>query len=463
MGAISSYDAIPSSSFAGVNVVIFGFADTSLTTMAPTTEKQIQKAMSGEMAGTVNFLSLGGEHATPITFNSATTGVIAQNIIAQINNFNSKNPIKIDGVDLDLEQGIDSSTIAELAKIFKQAGLKVGAAPQVYLSNGSNIDSKNPSNLVLTSGGGGTAYDRGRENVYQLALNANNLDYIFVQTYNTKGFTIDGVDEANIHFVKNAAKALNSAVKTQCSSTTLCVPSATKIVMGTVSNKYAGWFTPFDGNTTAADQKNTLDVLKADIDSMVGNPDYSNFAGTMVWSLNMDYAANLYSSSNTAYSPGGFSENIFGAEPAPTVPYFTIQITNNAPNSPNRFAYASVTLVENNNYWIFGNKWDQPIVPGGMGNNAYQLWGTLPSSKDVPGVQHSSSLDNILSGKDSFAAKVQVNGYADNSSMSTPTGSFLCRSSAGTNYNFKAGKSYNIIINATDNNGTTAACDITES
>ena len=79
------------------------------------------------------------------------------------------------------------------------------------------------------------------------------------------------------------------------------------------------------------------------------------------------------------------------------------------------------------------------------------------------GVQHSSSLDNILSGKDSFAAKVQVNGYADNSSMSTPTGSFLCRSSAGTNYNFKAGKSYNIIINATDNNGTTAACDITES
>lgn len=455
MGAIGAYDAIPTAGFAKANVVIFGFANVTSSSMTATQIAQIKKAMSAEQSGTVNLLSIGGELATPATFNQSSIQQIANNVIAQINSFNSQNSTKIDGVDLDLEAGIDGATVAGLADLFKKQGLKVGAAPQVYLSGGTNIDSTAPSNLVLTSGGGGTSSDLSRVNVYQSALNSGDIDYLFVQTYNTSGFTIDQADEASVDFFKNTAKALSTSVKSECSGTSICVPSTTKIVIGTVANKYAGWYTPFQNNATAADQQATLAKLKANIDSMVGDEAYSNFAGTMVWSLNMDYAASLYSSSNTAYSSGAFATTIFSNSeptPTPTKPYFILQVTNNAPDVANNYAYASVSLAVNGDYWIFGNQWSQPISP-----QLNQQWGTLASSQDVSGVIDSSNLDNIFSnGNTSFTATVQVNGYKTNGNINSPTGSFTCKSNP--TYTFEAGHSYNIIVNATDNSNGAAAC-----
>lgn len=318
--ASGAYAAIPSSGFSAPDIIIFAFADVAASTMPSILVSSIEKAMLFESPGTLNLLSLGGEFADSSTFNSGTVNTIANNVISQINGFNSTHSIKIVGVDLDLEKGIDSATIASLATAFKNEGFIVGAAPQIFISSGTgaNIDSSNPSNLVLTSGANSAGIGL-NFNTYQAALNTGKIDYLFVQTYNSGGFTINNVDESNISFFKNSALALNNAVRTSCSSTSICIPVSTKIVIGTVANKYAGGFTPFMNNATAADQQRTLNSLLSDINSMVGNPAFSYFAGTMVWSQNMDYAASLYNSGNTAQAPGAFNATIFGASPAPAV------------------------------------------------------------------------------------------------------------------------------------------------
>jgi hypothetical protein len=449
--APGAYAAIPSAGFSIPNIIIFTFADVTTSSMSPNLVSSIEKAMSSESAGTLNLLSLGGQYANSATFNSGSVNTIASNVISQINGFNSTHSTKIGGVDLDLEGSIDSNTIASLATAFKNAGFIVSAAPQVYISGGTNIDSSKPSNLVLTSGG--------NVNTYQAALNTGKIDYLFVQTYNTGGFTIDNVDESNVHFFKNAAQALNNVVQTSCSSTAICIPASTKIVIGTVANKYAGGFTPFANNATAADQQSTLNTLLSDINSMAGNPAFSYFAGTMVWSQNMDYAASLYSSGNTAQTPGAFNTTIFGGAPAPTVPYFIVQISNNAPNAPNNNAYGSVTLVVNGTYYQFPNQYNQPITP-----QLNQQWGTLPSSQSTPGVVDSQNLDSLFNtGATSFtASNVLVYGYQNNASLNNPSGTYFCRSNSS--YTFNAGRSYNVIFNATDNTGNngTAACVINQ-
>ena len=452
--ALGAYDAIPSTGFSTPNIIIFTFADVTTSSMSPDLVSRIETAMKSESAGTINLLSLGGQYATSSTFNSGTVNTIANNVISQINSFNSTHSTKINGVDLDLESNIDGTTIASLATAFKNAGLIVSAAPQVYMrsGSGSNIDPTNPSNLVLTSGG--------NVNSYQDALNTGKIDYLFVQTYNTGGFTINNVDESSVHFFKNTAQALNNVVKTSCSGTAICIPASTKIVIGTVANKYAGGTTPFSSNASAADQQATLNTLLSDITSMAGDPAFSYFAGTMVWSQNMDYAATAYNPGNTAQTPGAFNTTIFGGSPAPSVPYFILQVSNNAPDAPNNNAYGSVTLVVNGTYYQFPSQYyNQPISP-----QLNQLWGTLPSAQSTPGVVDSQNLDNLFSGGATSltASKVLVYGYQNNSSLDNPSGTYYCRSNSS--YTFNAGHSYNIVFNATDNTGNngTAACVINQ-
>lgn len=455
--AIGAYAAIPSPGFSAPTIIIFGFADVTTPIMKASLVSSIEKAMFFESPNTKNLISIGGERGTESNFNSAEVNAIVSNVSSQIDSFNSAHSTKIDGVDLDLENGIDSATIASLATAFKSKGYIVSAAPQIFISPGTgfNIDSSNPSNLVLTSGKNalGTGYN---VNTYQAALNTGKIDYLFVQAYNSGGFTINNVDESNISFFKNSAQALNNVVRTSCSSTAICIPASTKIVIGSVANKYAGGdFTPFFNNVTAADQQRTLNTLSSDISSMVGNPAFSYFAGTMVWSQNMDYAATLYNAGNTAQTPGAFNATIFGAL---TIPNFIVKISNNAPNQANPNAYGSVTLVVNGASYQFLNQYNEPITP-----QQNTQWGTLPSSQSNPDVKYSASLDKFfINGATSFTASdVIVYGYQTNS-LNNPSGAYSCRSNR--TYTFNAGRSYNIVFNATDNTGNngTAACTISQ-
>lgn len=457
--ASGSFATIPTSGFASANVLLFAFADLTSTTIPTAQAVNIKTAMLAKPAGTTTYLlSLGGALATPSLINMSTTKTVINNVIMQINNYNATygSAGKITGVDLDLENDITSEVIAELAKGFKAQGLTVTAAPQVYLNSGTNIDSKQPTNLVLTSGG--------NQNTYQMALNAGNIDTLFVQPYNTSGFTIDGIDEADVHFIKNTAKALNNVVNASCSgSNTICIPEKTQILIGTVANKGAGWYSMFQNNTSAADQQNTLNTLASDIALMKNNnPDYSHINGIMVWSLGNDYDPKDYSSPNAA-TPGAFSTTIFGASAVPDTPYFIMQITNTGPNQASNSAYASITLVVNDQYFQFGNKWNQPITPQASPDSS--TWGTLPSasasvlddSNSI--VTDSPILDNLFNnGATKFTTSaIIINGYANNKEFSPSIKPVQKACAAGVNKNFLAGHSYNIMVNP-----VTGACQITD-
>jgi hypothetical protein len=129
--------------------------------------------------------------------------------------------------------------------------------------------------------------------------------------------------------------------------------------------------------------------------------------------------------------------------PVTSLLYFILQVSNMASDQPDDNAYASVTLWVNGNYYVFGNQWNSPITP-----QLNQSWGTLPSS-DPQKVVNSSNLDKFFSnGAISFTTtQVLINGYRSyNSSINQPNSQTICV--MGSGYTFKAGHSYNVIVNA---------------
>ena len=281
---------IKNDGYSAANVLLFAFADVTTPTMIPGYVANITTAISAEQAGTINFLSIGGALGSASTFNSVGIANAISNIATQITSINSKLPInkKITGVDLDLENdGWTADMINQLASGFKQKGYLVSVAPQVYLANsnlGSNVDPTNPTNLGLTASGA--------SNVYQTAISSGNVDYIMAQTYNTGGWTVGGYSENSINFFAAISQALNSAVKTSCSTTsnTLCIPTGVKIVIGEPSNGKASGNADniFNSNgSTQYNQANTLSLLNDSWTSV--QQLYPHISGIMEWSLNNDY------------------------------------------------------------------------------------------------------------------------------------------------------------------------------
>jgi len=270
------------------NVIIFCFADPTVKTINSGYLSSMQAIINNEATGTINLLSIGGQHV--FTINDPASAIT--NIATQIAAYNSQlTGGKISGVDLDLENGIPADTINALAQGFKSAGLVVSAAPQVYNSNGAggNVDSSNPTNLVLTSGG--------TSSTYTPAIASGYVDYLFAQTYNTGGWTIDGVSETSVDFFKAAARALNNCVKSDCSAyqsstASAAIPVGTQVVVGEPANGGASGTANniFASNgTTSYDQDTILNTLKTSINDLNADPNYPYFDGAMMWSLNNDY------------------------------------------------------------------------------------------------------------------------------------------------------------------------------
>ena len=444
LSASGSLSSIPVAGYASSNIIIFGFADITSSTVNPGYLSAMQTAINSEALGTINLLSIGGQYVDTNTVNMSTAASIVSTVSQEVANYNSKLVNgKISGIDLDLENGIDAATISALAKGFTDNGLIVSSAPQVITTNGLPVNSSNPTNLGLTSGG--------QNNQYGKAIAEGYIDYIMAQTYNTGGWTVDGYEENNINFFTSIATALNNSVKSNCTNTSnLCIPSTTQIVIGEVSNAGASGTVNniFASNgSTPYNQSTILTSLATQMNNVISTQ--SNIDGVMQWSLNNDYLPSGWGDNFAAV--GAFSSTIFGATPTPPtppLPYFILQVTNSGPNVAGQYAYASATLVVNGGYWLFGNVWNQPITP--QTPNNYQLWGTLPSSQNpaTPGVADSKNLDQIFSGgSTSFTtSQIIINGYANNTtSLANPTGQFACPQ--GTNYVFQAGHSYNVQIN----------------
>lgn len=434
--ALTAVQLIPNDAYKGLSIVVFGFVDPKTTTIDTVYQPLIDNAIANETSGTVNLLGIGGQTATADYFNNDNVSVIINNVSNQIADYNSKHKTKIDGVDLDLENGIDGNVIAKLAEGFKAKGYKISVAPQVYYSGSANIDSANPSNMILTSGSNGSDIT----NNYQPVLNSGNVDYLFVQTYNTPGFTIDGVDEGNIDFFKNTAKALNKRVKGTCSGNDLCIPNSTKMIIATVANKYAGNYTIFKDNASPSDHQNSLNKLKSDIDEMTNDFAYSNFAGVMDWSMNIDYAADKYDPQhNTAFVYSGFNNTIYGANIQPPQP-LKISIT----NATQKY-YGAAVMVVNGGYYQF-NTGTQPAGFGTIN------WGNEQAFERDPSLKLYNNFALMFGGTSSVNAQVFLRFYKTNDPDAQPVSEAVCSqlgSLAGT-YEFKTGHSYSIYYDYLD-------------
>lgn len=279
--AAGAFSKITSSGFSTPNLLILGFADTTTSTLSSSLSTNVDKAITASAQGAVILLSIGGEKAT--TSMNVTT--VYNNISNQIDTYNKSHSRQIDGVDLDLENGVSADTIKQLAQKFKAKGYIVTGAPQIYTSS-SNISSTTPTNMILTSGGN-------TGNTYQAALSAGAFDAILVQTYNTPGFSIDDVSENQEKFYLNAAKAL-AAVSNQkeCTSDTkICIPSTTKVVVTTVANSSAASSAAniFGTYPSGENQSSILSQLKTDINTLNSSYAPVQYAGVAVWASTNDY------------------------------------------------------------------------------------------------------------------------------------------------------------------------------
>ncbi|MFH1452923.1 MAG: glycosyl hydrolase family 18 protein [Armatimonadota bacterium] len=309
LGATDSLSTITRGGVNSLDVIIFAFGNIASSSIDNSYLTWMQTFINHRNPNSVIFLSIGGETVRPEHITAAGgSSAIVTNIVAQIHSYNnSLAGGSITGVDLDLENAIDAATINSLAKGFKDAGLIVCTAPQVYLSSGASVDPSNPTNMVLTSGGA-----LATTNTYGTAISNGYVDYIMVQTYNSGGITINGYAENNVQFFKAVSNALNS------SRGILSIPDHTKIFVGQVANQCAGGqYNIFNPNLgwpfpVVYDQQAILNQLKTDILSMESDStNYGNISGVMVWSLNNDYMPTGWS--DTYATSGAFTRTIFGA------------------------------------------------------------------------------------------------------------------------------------------------------
>lgn len=459
MSASGAVSMIQSSGYKAANVLIFGFADTSSSSTNSSYLSTIQTAINSESAGTINLLSIGG--ATGTASSMTDTATVVSNIDAQIKAYNSSlSNGKIDGVDLDLEGGFTADQITAIAKGFSDKGYLVSAAPQIYLSTGTTVDSSNPSNLVLTSG---SPYSN--QSNYTPAIANGYINYIFVQTYNTPNWTIDGYAESQVGFFKAVAKALNNSTKSDCSAyasstTSVCIPEATNLVVGTVANaggaySSANIFGVAPGASasscgTSYNQSSILTQLKTSIDEMIADTtNYKYFDGVMMWSLNTDYDPKDYY--DCYATTGGFSSMIYGAESSgggSSSRYFILQISNTG-DGTGSYPYATASLKVNGaNYEFGGLSSTGKDIALAAGTN--KSWGTKASSQDPTTssyVTDSNNLDVFFANADSFTISgIQINKYSDENK--TKAQYVQCNSTLKYT-TLSAGHTYNVMVNPT--------------
>lgn len=465
--ATGSLATITSGGYKSYNVLIYGFADTTTSSTNATMLSALTTAMASESTGTINLLSIGGQYGSADTMSNTAT--VVTNISAQIESYNSQLTTgKIHGVDLDLEGSFTASQISELASGFKKKGYVVAVAPQVYTNtwNGA-VSSSSPTNLVLTSGSPNSL-----QNNYQPAIASGNVDYIFVQAYNSGDWTIDGYQESNVLFYKAAATALNNSVKSDCSaysesSSSICIPETTQITIGTVVNGAAGTNTAniFNINCTTTsqcisgsyNQTSILNSLKVSIDEMVAaSSTYKHYNGIMMWSGNTDYAPNLYG--DYAATVGGFSSIMYGAESSGSSSgkYFILQVSNTGDGSGS-FPYATASLKVNGANYEFGGV-SSAGTSTALAFGTNKSWGTLASAQDPNTssyVTDSSNLDLLFANTDSITLSgIQINKYSDENKTKTGTAAACSNLSITT---LSAGHTYNVMVNPTYN-----SCEITQ-
>lgn len=330
--ATGAFAAIPNAAFSKYDVIVVGFsacnagnvncAKDADANLLPIFQKVSQYAKpSAKM-----LLSLGGENGSHsfATNVSSSMPTLANALIADINYLNSQitTTTKISGIDLDVEADNSGVNLTPLAAAIHSKGYTVSIAPQAS-TNGigttnvgspSSVNPAKPSNFIMTASGMSNSD-------YSAAVAAGNVDYIFLQAYNSGSgvIQINGSNEGLPNFHQNMAQVMNNLVSANCgtlNNTTklysngnqVCIPPSTKIVIGTVANKTAGGAATMWQNEVQTAAGNAA-ILSAFTSSVQVAKQYPYYGGVMVWALGNDYYPSAWG--NNTWDPiGAFTNNI---------------------------------------------------------------------------------------------------------------------------------------------------------
>lgn len=394
---------------------------------------QIIYVMNYSSSNTTFLYSVGGANQFPSGFKGNEDKIVS-NVLSQINYINKKTEDygQITGVDLDLEGGMDASTIQCLTSNFKSCKINgnlalvswapqpVGTGNKQDSSGNIKVSSSDPSNFGMSSGGFNDQYGE--------ALKEVAPDYIFIQCYNTLGFTVDGYSEADPKFFTAMVNLLNAKFAN----------TKIQIAIGLPANRGAGAYsgTIFQPSradnhtwlTEKYDQQGGLDQIKAQL-GIITNSN-KPVKGVMTWSLNNDSRPQFYQ--DYWAKPGAFCQTIFGASTSmssvPAVPYMTISVKYAAVAKGNhgKTGCVALTFVIDGKYYVFAAQ--NPSMQGAnlpLELGKLSQWGSITSIvQGMPGpgtqVEESGDLDELASSAgtaDGIDATVQVSWYNDNSAI----------------------------------------------
>lgn len=265
LASIGAVAAITQKQLAAYSVVVFGFADGE-GKVEPEKLNKIQEMIKMEKNGTINLLSIGGEHAHHIEINNDTVD----------NLYNTVKKAGLDGVDFDVENITDSPGLVKLADLLRDKFGKayfITAAPQLAGS------SDNPGLYVAAAG-------------IEWDFTTGVYDAVFVQAYNSGiSFTypnpLEGgkqVNQSNPYIVAAAYDSLEKKGK---------VNKNTKLLMGIPANAGAG---TVNGNVwnfrkDKAQWDEAVDIISKSLDAIYTSKEGINgkqFGGMMVWSIGND-------------------------------------------------------------------------------------------------------------------------------------------------------------------------------
>ncbi|MFT4693951.1 MAG: chitinase [Francisella sp.] len=287
----------------GYNLVIIGFGEiygtdigfyTSDSSSSVATQTAIGKIKEAKKLGLSVLLAVGG---VPNTFhpgverNGADPKILGKDMSdEQINtlaknivNFLKKN--SLDGIEYSVKKYTSATFLNKLSAKTKEidASLVVAAEPEV-----------NDFQLVTT----------GHSNDYDIAIEAGNIDYLFVQEYNV-------YPQYDPKFI---AESYNKIIENSK------VPIKTKVLIGEPTNALAGGtntiYHPKGNATESLSTDAAIELMLPELEKIKYKP---RFAGIIGWSLNTDYAADLYGDAKHQHGAfaKGLSECIFNNICAP--------------------------------------------------------------------------------------------------------------------------------------------------
>jgi chitinase len=296
--------AISAKAYKNYNMVIFAeFGNSDLGPTIPSGYLDMVKTiLQDEKPGTINLLSFGGANINPSSYPSATS--LAQAEIAQAQAYNKALAAagisaRINGLDLDLENGFSADFISTAAATIKQAGFKVSIAPQIIAANQieASINGKKVYNTITPDAPQKQIWYSagGNNNNFYGAISAGNVDYIQAQIYNQGGFTIYN-GSTTVAPTAPTALAAYAKVFTNlkgCNDGVSCIPASNIVLVGIASNSAGAGNSVFNGRTYTAGLNSILtDIATAG----------SNLQGIMMWSANNDCYTSNWMSSGATYA-----------------------------------------------------------------------------------------------------------------------------------------------------------------